>query len=223
MGKVAAERYETMGQVLEHLGVPASRILVRPSPGDATEADLLAVRKKNRLCELVDGVLVEKPMGTGESALAGWLILNLSAYLLQKDTGFILTADGFLRILPAVVRAPDISFIRWSKLPNRNLPTQAILELAPDLAVEILSASNTEEEMQQKLREYFLAGTEVVWFVDPVRRVIVVHAAVGSETTLSEGDILPGDPVLPGLNLPVSKIFEKLPPPPRKNRSLRKQ
>ena len=65
---------------------------------------------------------------------------------------------GFLRILPGQIRAPDVSFIRWERLPDRHVSKPAIYAAVPDLAVEIISEANTEAEMDRKLHEYFQAG-----------------------------------------------------------------
>lgn len=86
----------------------------------------------------------------------------------------------------------------------------------PDLAVEVLSESNTPGEMQVKRKEYFLAGTTLVWQVDPRRRVVVVYAAPEMSVTLTEADTLDGGIVLPGFSLPVRRVFERLPATPTK-------
>src|SRR5690606_16912207 len=97
-------------------------------------------------------------------------------------------------------------------LPGGQVPAQAILELAPDLAVEVLSEGNTPGEMQRKRREYFLAGPPLVWEVDPRRRVVTVYTAPEEGQTRTVADMLDGGTVLPGLQLPVARIFERLPP-----------
>ena len=62
---------------------------------------------------------------------------------------------------------PDVSFISWQQLPGRNFPDDAIASLYPDLAVEVVSAGNTPGEMRRKLKDYFAAGTQIVWFIYP--------------------------------------------------------
>ena len=66
-----------------------------------------------------------------------------------------------------LVRIPDVAFTSWERLPGRRVPPEPIPELAPDLAVEVLSQSNTEAEMTRKRGEYFAAGVRLVWLVDP--------------------------------------------------------
>ena len=73
----------TAAELLKKLGgIPADRVLLDPPPGTATEKDVLAVeRREGRICELVDGVLVEKTMGLEESCLVGWLMHLLYQFL----------------------------------------------------------------------------------------------------------------------------------------------
>src|SRR5262249_13802360 len=148
---------DTVADLIERLGgIPASRILLHPAPGTATEKDVIEAEvRTDRLCELWDGVLVEKPMGYFESRLAAILIHFIESYLEQNDIGFVLAPDAMLRVLPNQVRLPDVSYFSWEHFPNRILPPGAILDRVPDLAVEILSPTNTAEEMKRKRREYF--------------------------------------------------------------------
>lgn len=195
----------TLADLVHNLGdVPLERIAAQPALGAATEDDVLrSLRGEKRLYELVDGVLVEKPMGYYESLLAGILIRLLGAYVDEHDLGIILAPDGTLRLAPGLVRIPDVSFISWTHFPGRVLPREPIPDLAPDLAVEILSESNTPGEMQRKLREYFAAGTRLVWLADPDSRTVAAYTSPTDSQVLSESDTLTGAPVLPGFILPV--------------------
>src|ERR1043166_1829133 len=90
---------ETIADLLDRLGVPPQRIRFHPPPGTATEADVLVrPNGEKRLFELVDGVLVEKPMGFYESLLAAWPIRLLGRFLDQHDLGFVLGVDATLRL-----------------------------------------------------------------------------------------------------------------------------
>ncbi len=211
----------TVADLLEKLGgVPPERVRMKPLPGTATEEDLLEIqRRENRNCELIDGVLVEKPLGYRESMLAAWIIMLLADYFRQHDVGTVAGADGAVRLMAGLVRIPDVSFISWDRLPGREVPDTPILGLAPDLAVEVLSRGNTPKEMSLKLREYFLAGVRLVWFVDPRKRTVRVYTAPDQSVRLTEGQVLDGGDVLPGLRLPLREVFARTPRTrPRKKR-----
>jgi Uma2 family endonuclease len=205
-----AER--TLADFLEELGnVPPSRILLKGPMGMATEKDVLDVDCRTGLApELIDGVLVEKTVGYLESLLAMALGDHLREYVRPEKLGIVLGEGGTLRILLGQVRIPDVCFISRDRLPGGKLPKTPIPGLAPDLAIEILSASNTPGEMERKLADYFTAGVRLVWYIDPPTRTAVVYTATDQGRTLMEADSLDGGDVLPGFHLPLSKLFAEL-------------
>jgi Uma2 family endonuclease len=173
---VSAEA-RTLQDLVDALGgIPLSRILATPAPGTATEQDLFRVNEsKRRLCELVDGVLVEKAMGLRESLLAGVILALLREFAVPRNLGLVTGADGMLRLFPGLIRAPDVAFISWDHIPEGKVPEEAIPSLAPDLAVEVLSESNTKAEMNRKRQEYFDSGVDNVWLVYPKTRTVAVY------------------------------------------------
>lgn len=201
----------TVADMHQHLGgIPLERIRVVPSPGTATERDVLQAKTRyGRVCELVDGVLVEKAMGYYESRVAAALIFFLELFLRDHDLGIVLAPDGVLAILPGQVRAADVAFLDWRHFPDRKLPAAQVPALAPDLAVEILSPSNTGAEMDRKLRDYFQAGVRLVWLIDAERRTAVVYRSPHNSTSLAPDQSLEGEDVLPGFSLPLADLFQK--------------
>jgi Uma2 family endonuclease len=203
----------TFADLLRNLGdVPPDRILLSPAPGTATEADLLRVVDgvDGQLCELVDGTLVEKGMGVRESLLAFALGGFLRDFVRPRNLGFLTGPDGTLRLWEGLVRLPDVAFISWDRIPGRRVPDEPIPDLAPDLAVEILSVSNTRAEMERKRGEYFRAGVPLVWEIEPRARTVTVYTALDKSTVLSANDVLDGGSVLPGFSLPLANLFGEL-------------
>jgi Uma2 family endonuclease len=203
--------YETFADLLEALGgIPPWRIRLKPAPGTATVADVLEIHaREKRLCELVDGVLVEKPMGFHESRVASVLGHFIETYLDQNNIGITAGEAGMLR-LEGQVRMPDLLFMNWNRLPGRECPKEQVPAMAPDLAVEVLSESNTRAEMERKRREYFAAGTQLVWEVDPDARTVDVYIDSDTFTRLTETDTLGGGAVLPGFTLSIRRWFERV-------------
>src|SRR5438445_12600678 len=134
---LAKKRLETMADLLKQLGgVNPARVRLIPPPGRATEKDLIRLMEKtDRLYELVDGALVEKDMGFREAGLAMLIGHFLFEFVEAKDLGLIVGADAALRLLPGLVRLPDVSFVSWDRLPVRGeFPDEPVAALAPDLA-----------------------------------------------------------------------------------------
>ena len=214
----------TAADLLKQLGgIPADRVLLDPPPGTATEKDVLEVeRRQGRICELVEGVLVEKAMGLAESFLAMRLGYLLNVYLAKHNLGLVVGADGALRLWPGLVRIPDVSFISWDQLPNRKIPKKPIPDLYPDLAVEVLSRKNTKAEIERKLHEYFRSGTRLAWVVDPRKRTVAVYTAPDQSRLVTEQESLDGGEVLPGLTLPLGELFANLEEEPKREKSKKK-
>jgi Uma2 family endonuclease len=210
---LASTAWLTAADLLRDLGgIDPSRLRLRPAPGSATEQDVLDIeRREQRLYELVDGVLVEKILGFTESELAGWLIHLLYGFLRDHDLGTVAGADGAIRLMPGLVRIPDVSFVSWQRLGGPDAPREPILGLAPDLAIEVLSPGNTPGEMRRKVREYFRSSVRLVWLVDPRERAADVYRSPGRSVRRTEGESLDGGDVLPGLDLPVREVFARTP------------
>jgi Uma2 family endonuclease len=203
--------FDNAAEWLHSLGdVPPHRIIFNPSPGTATESDLLRfVERDKRLCELIDGTLVEKTVGYWEAIVAMNLATRLTIYTDEHNLGAVSGADSTMRMKSGNVRLPDVSFVSLARLPKTLDP---IPTLSPDLAVEVLSESNTAREMDQKLIEYFESGTRLVWIIDPPTRTVAIYHKAGLPTrTLNETDLLDGEDVVPGFTVAIADLFRNVP------------
>jgi Uma2 family endonuclease len=201
--RTAADWWEAMGRV------PFDRIVFDPLAGTATEQDLLRLNDHDdRLCELIDGTLVEKTKGYEESLLASRIVYLLMTFVVPRKLGLVSGPDGMMRIFAGRVRIPDVAFVSFDRLPDRKSPGVPIPDLAPDLAVEVLSDGNTRREMENKLQEYFKAGTKLVWYVDFKTRSVEAYTSPTQVTRLSGSDVLGGGEVLPGFEVAISTLFE---------------
>src|SRR5712691_884174 len=202
----------TLADLLRRLGgVPPDRVRFDPLPGLATEADVLELAERDGiLCELIDGVLVEKAMGFRESYLAMALVQWLRDFVVARNLGIVTGPDGMMRLFPGLVRIPDVAFVAWDRCPNRRVPQEPIPDLAPNLAIEVLSESNTKGEMQVKCGEYFAAGAELVWLVDLKSRSVAVFTNPDTSVLREDDATLDGGHVLPGFQLSVRDLFAEL-------------
>lgn len=207
-----ASSVDTLGDMLERLGgISPNRVRLRPPPGTATEADVLAIEaRENRLFELVDGVLVEKCMGYRESLLAVMIATYVNTWVLPRKLGVVSGADGMMRLFRGLVRIPDVAFASWERFPGGKVSDEPIPDLAPDLAVEVLSESNTVREMERKRKEYFAAGVRLVWIVDGKERTVTVYTGPEACVVLGEDQVLDGGTVLPGFTLALRDLFAEM-------------
>jgi Uma2 family endonuclease len=195
----------------QRLAVPSQRIRLVPAPGTATVADVIHVQDHEGVsCELIDGTLVEKTVGLLESGLGMFLGRLLGEFVDSHNLGIVTGMDGTFELMPHLVRIPDVAFTSWDRLPGRRYPTAPVPAIAPNLAVEVLSRSNTPGEMALKRRDYFAAGVELVWEVDPPSRMVAVYTSPTAMRTLTVADTLDGAPVLPGFAVGVDAVFAEL-------------
>lgn len=204
----------TLTDIARRFGpIPLRRIRLHPYP--ATEDDVAEIHdRENRLYELVDGILVEKDMGYREGFLAVVIAAALHNFVKPRNLGAVAGADGMMKLAPGLVRIPDVSFCTWDQFPNRQVQDTPVPNLHPDLAVEVLSRGNTDQEMDEKLRDYFTSGARLVWLVDPDPRTVLVFTTPDRSAArqLSVTDTLDGNHVLPGLAIPVRDLFAELDP-----------
>src|SRR5262245_55769496 len=109
----------TLAELLDRLGgISPARVRTQPPLGQATVQDVIGIHaRENRLCELVDGVLVEKIMGFRESLLAVALASCLRAFVMPRKLGLVTGADGMVQLFPGLVRIPDVAFVSWRCMP----------------------------------------------------------------------------------------------------------
>jgi Uma2 family endonuclease len=192
--------------------VPLHRVVFDPLPGTATKSDLLRLLEhEDRPCELIDGTLVEKPMGNWESFLAARIMIVLGAFVTQNKLGACSGSDGPLRTSPSRIRIPDVSFFCADQFPGRKIPRVPVMLFSPALAVEVLSKSNTKREIRQKLIEYFAAETREAWIVDPKKLTIAIYERSDEKPVhvYSQNETLGGRSLLPGFRMKLAEIFSE--------------
>lgn len=159
--------------------------------------------------ELDRGELVQVPMSSfNSSRIAVKISSALFAFVDTHGLGHVAGADGayILSGNPDVVRVPDVSFVRAERMPPEEQWSR-FLELAPDLAVEVISPSDTVRSSLDKVREYLDAGVQLVWVVQPSRRMVTVYYPDRTARLYYDDATLDGGDVLPGFTLPVADIF----------------
>lgn len=181
-----------------------------PTPGYATKKDLLQVLDgENVPCELIQGTIVEKAMGQLEAELGGLLIHYLYLYLATHDLGRVYPADAPHELRKNLIRMPDVSFVSYARIPSDSRK-KAVATWIPNLAAEILSKGNTQREIDRKLEEYLEAGVQIVWVVDPRKRIVAVYTPGNEPVVLDESKTLDGGDVLPGFKLKIKDWFAKV-------------
>jgi Uma2 family endonuclease len=177
-----------------------------------TDEAFMALSKEGHRYEIVNGELVE----VGNSgALHGYvcslLLTALMGFVLPNKLGVILDSSTAFKMKNGNRRSPDISFFAKERLQGMTELPSGFLDGAPDLAVEVLSPSNTVEEIDGKIAEYFENGTRLVWVINPSQHYVLVYrSAQEPDRLLKSVNSLEGEEVVPRFSFPVANLFQPL-------------
>jgi Uma2 family endonuclease len=177
-------------------------------PARSVTAEELFQSPDSKYYELVRGVpRVCEPPGGVHGNITGSIVAHLRNHVERLGLGTVLGEAGYiLQRPPDTVRGPDVSFIRLAQLQPDKIPEQFIPG-APDLAVEILSPSSRWSEVEGKIADYFVAGTRLVWVVDPGERRTIVRYPDRPPRVVAAGESLDGEDVVPGFALALAELF----------------
>ena len=174
-----------------------------------TADELLAMPDDGYCYELVDGKLVKmapakKKHGRVAARFGARLFVHVEAFDLGEvsaaETGFRLSSN------PDTVLAPDAAFISKSRA-EQDAVEDGFWEIAPDLAVEVMSPGDTIAVAETKALRWLDAGSLAVVVAAPRRRRVRVYRPAADVVTLTENDILEIDDVVPGWRLPLRELF----------------
>jgi Uma2 family endonuclease len=163
------------------------------------------------LYEVIDGKRVGlPPMGIYSVLLATQLAKYMSVFSDAKSLGRVVV-EGLFH-LPAPFnrdRRPDVAFVSYQRWPkSRSVPrTDNAWDVVPNLATEVISPTDSADELEKKLEEYFKAGVELIWVVYPSQSKLHVLTSPTQIQVLTTADVLDGGAVLPGFRLPLVELF----------------
>ncbi len=179
-----------------------------------TQITLLTAEEFYRFCqendgcyELADGGVVElAPPNDEHGEIAGYIVTAFNNYSRPRGIGRARVETGYtLRTGPDTVRGPGVSFVFHPRVEGRG---RGFVPGAPDIAVEVVSPSDTAAEMARKVTEYLSAGAQRVWTVYPADRRVVVYCSDGSILEYGGDDRITDEELLPGFLLSASEIFD---------------
>jgi len=175
--------------------------------------DYAPPRSDETLFEVVHGQMVELPnMSSHSGDLANELSIELAIYTRQHGLGKTLTEILFsipTKSDPDNQRRPDVAYVSKHRWPlKKRAPDTDPWPVVPNLAIEVLSPNDLIRNLNKKIAEYFQAGVEMVWVVDPGEETVSVYTAPRQVTILSKADTLHAGKVIPGFALPLKQLFK---------------
>jgi Uma2 family endonuclease len=176
-----------------------------------TDEEFMALPDDGGRYELVDEEVVDMGnSGMEHGNISAYLCGLIELYVRPKKLGVTCDSSTAFTLKSGNKRSPDVSFVSKERLQGlRRLP-KGFFQGAPDLAIEVISPSNTFEEIYTKLVEYFDNNCRVVWVINPDERSVVVYRQPQPDRLLKMTDSLDGEEVIPGFTLPVAQLFAEL-------------
>lgn len=174
---------------------------------------LLTVEEFARLpdlgpCELVKGKIVHLTYARPTHGIVEVRLgTRLQIWTEETGKGLVIGGDAglWVRHAPDTVRGADLIFISHERYARRD--PKGILDVAPELVVEILSPDDRRGHVEEKLAEYLGMGVDLVWIVDPEFRYVLAYRSQFDVERFEEGDVLADEEILPGFSLSVSDLF----------------
>lgn len=173
----------------------------------------IVVGGPDSLYEVIDGVMVEKPMSKLSGRIATKLTIQVGHFAESNHFGRLAT-EVLFKLTPTARRTwrPDVAFISYERWPkNKTLTPDDPWEVVPELMIEVLSPTNIDGETRERLRAYFAAGVRSVWLVYPMTKEVYLYDSPTSVRILQSSDEIDGGSVLPGLKVPLASLFEDVP------------
>lgn len=175
-----------------------------------TDEAFMALSKDGHRYELVDGEILDMGNSGMEHGGIGSLLGGvLAIYVRQQKLGVVCDSSTAFTLKNGNKRSPDVSFVSRERLKGLKRPPRGFFQGSPDLAVEILSPSNTIEEIHDKIVEYFENDTRLVWVIHPDEKYLLVYHSPEPDRFLRSSDHLDGEAVVPGFSMAVSELFEE--------------
>ena len=182
------------------------------SPKVWTEEELQSLPEDGFNHEVVDGELVMSPKNNFiHGRICTRLLTALANFNRQHRLGVILDSSTGFWMSNRNCRAPDISFVPRTRLENLKFKpsSKKFFPGAPDLAVEILSPSNSRSEIDARLHDFFASGTQIAWLINPDTDSVEVCRSLTQRRLIGPGGELDGEDVLPGFRYPINDLFKE--------------
>ena len=170
----------------------------------ATEEDLLRTPSDGQKYELVDGEIRVSPAGLPHGRVCMRLAARLGPFVEERRLGDLFDSSTGFRLPGGNVRLPDVAFVATGRIGVSS----GFGEVAPDLAVEVLSPNDRSRQVLDKVGEYLDAGVRLVWVIDPERRTAAVHRSLTAVRELGPDDFLDGEDVVPGFRCRLADVID---------------
>lgn len=156
--------------------------------------------------EIVNGQKEVKMAGARHGLIGARLTVELGIYLKQNPMGELFNANTTFMI-GANERMPDVSFVSAARIPEDGVPVGK-WESAPDLAIEVISPTDTWGKVCRQVQDCFAAGVRQLWLLSPLAQQVMVYDSLTQIKVLTADQDLTSETLLPGFRCRVGDLFK---------------
>ena len=192
--------------------VNPARLILNVEKAGLTEQQFFQLCSDNRdLCMELTAqkeLIIMPPAGLKSSWRNAILTTRVTNWAEQDGTGIVLDSSAGYRLPNTAIRGPDTSWVRRNRLDAfTDKELEKFAHICPDFVAEIMSPSNTLEELQDKMAEYMTNGAQLGWLIDPFEAQVYIYRPGEAVECLENPTTTSGDPVLPGFVFNVAEIW----------------
>lgn len=175
-----------------------------------TEQELMSLPKEGYKYELIQGELIMGPAGIEHEEIGANLLTALRRFVSERKLGIVCGSSAGYWMKSGNLRSPDVSFIRKERLQGYKRPPKGFFQGSPDIAIEILSPTDTVEGLHGKIVEYFENDTKLAWVVNPEEQTVLIYHSPQPSKLLTKNDLLDGEEILKGFTFPIAELFAEI-------------
>ena len=184
--------------------------MVVATPPKMTVEEFFKLHGNESDVDLVRGQVVRYPMpGAKHGQVCMQAGMAFGHFIRESKLGRILSNDTLIRITADTTRGADVCYVSYAKLPREQTLPDGILEIAPDLVIEVRSPSDLWTDALGKMLDYLRIGVPVVIILDPKTESASVFRSGTRQETFEKNQTLTIPDVLPGFEVPVARFFEE--------------
>ena len=170
--------------------------------------------------ELVDGEPVDMDGVPARGRMTGHVYMLIFSHIAERNLPLDVGVTTGFAMSEHTLRFPDVHVTSWERMAQYDEAAGGWPRFAPDVAIEVVSRSNTRAELARKAEEYFANGARAMWIADPGPRTVAIRRSGEPEQVFGVGEILTGDPEIPGFSCPVDDVFAVLDRTPTSEREV---
>lgn len=193
------------------LALAAPLRLKLPDCWDPTDAALIELSQLNEPWDFeltADRELVfVSPERPGSSTRGAEILVDVGIWNREVGHGKVIGPQGGVRLPDSSMKMPDVAWISDDRWGDRDMDQKGLLDVCPELIVEVVSATDIPADQEAKMAEWIRNGALLGWLIDPYREIVLIYRPAAEPERLERPERLSGEDVCAGLDVRLDRIW----------------